>query len=109
METSIESAMSDEPKVIDSLVSFHDAPGGELITEQTQYIPDEFITELRNEKAESLHTPAGEFHRVASIPVIWVEEMRRRGLDIYRDDIKDILKMLRKLEAEHFITTNKRV
>jgi hypothetical protein len=96
-----------EPQVIDKLVSFDTAPGGDLVTKHQQYIPDEFLSDLRRERMNSVSTPAGEFHRVASIPVIVVEELTRRGIDIYRDSIQDILKMLRKIEAEAFITSNK--
>jgi hypothetical protein len=95
------------PQLIDKLISFEDAPGEPLVIKHTQYIPDDFLGELRKEREASLSTPAGEFHRVCSIPTAWVDEWLAEGFDIYREPIKDVLKRLRAKQLDGFITSNK--
>lgn len=95
------------PFIHEKLVSLEDAPGGELLVKEQQYIPDEFLTELRHERSDSLHTPAGEFHRVCSIPTAIVDKWMREGFDIAREPVREILKRLRKEERDAFITSNK--
>lgn len=91
----------------ESLVSFDNAPGGDLVIKAEQYIPDDFVTACRNERADSLSTPAGEFHRVASIPTSVVDEWRAQGFDINVEPVSEILKRLRNKQLDGFITSNK--
>lgn len=95
-----------EPQVIEKLVAFDENVDG-LFVKETQDIPDEFLSALKLERAESLHTPAGEFHRVAAIPTIIVDKWYREGFDIHREPVPAILARLRKEEADAFITSNK--
>jgi len=94
-------------RIIDKLVSFDTAPGGDLVIKHEHYIPDEFISSLKLEKADSISTPAGNFHRVCSIPLGAVDQMVKEGIDLYRSPIRDIMRWLRKHDADAFITTNK--
>lgn len=96
-----------QPTVIEKLVSFHNDPGGALVIKNTQEIPDEFLTDLRNERLDSLHTPAGDMHRVCSIPTVLADEWKRQGFDIMVEPIPEILKRLRKFHLDGFITSNK--
>ena len=95
-----------EPHVIEKLVSFSETPDG-LLVKHEQHIPDEFLSDLKREREDSLSTPAGTFHRVASIPTVVADKWAKEGFDIYRAPIKDILARLRKHELEAFITSNK--
>lgn len=96
-----------QPQVIEKLVSFHNDVGGGLVVKHEQYIPDEFVSSLRREREDSLSTPAGEFHRVASIPTGVVDKWIKEGFDINVEPIKEILKRLRKEQIDGFITSNK--
>lgn len=96
-----------EPQVIEKLVSFHDDIGGGLVIKHEQDIPDDFIMDLRREREDSLSTPAGEFHRVASVPTALVDKWFKEGFDINREPVQAILKRLRKEQFDGFITSNK--
>ena len=72
-----------------------------------QHIPDEFLSELRKERMDSLHTPAGDFHKVASIPAALVDQWAAEGFDVFRAPLKDILKRLRQEQLDAFVTSNK--
>jgi hypothetical protein len=92
-------------KTIEKLVSFETAPGGDLVIKHEQYIPDEFISDLRREREDSLSTPAGEFHRVLSIPTALADEW---GMEfIMNAPIGEIKKRLQKAQLDAFITSNK--
>jgi hypothetical protein len=93
-------------QLIEKLVDFGEQ-AGERYVRQTQYIPDDFLSQLRNEKIESLHTPAGEFHRVAVIPTHIVDRWASEGFDIHREPAAEIIKHLRKEQLDGFITSNK--
>jgi hypothetical protein len=103
-----------QPQVIDKLVSFDEdysdsTAGTRLVIKHTQEIPDEHIAALKRDKIDTLHTPTGDFYRVASIPVSVVEYLQSIGFDISQEPIQATLKMLRKLQMDAFITTNKRI
>lgn len=103
-----------QPHVIENLVSFDEdhtdsAAGPQLIIKNEQVLPDEYISTLKREKIDTLHTPSGEFVRVATIPTSVVEAWQREGFDINNEPIRDILARLRKLDMDAFITTNKRI
>ncbi len=95
-------------KLLDKLVDFADDTAG-LVIKHTQEIPDEHLSSLRLERADSMSTPAGEMHRVCSIPTSVVEDLKRSyGFDLMQcNDIHEILRMLRKHELDSFITSNK--
>lgn len=95
------------PILIDKLVSFEDDIGGGLVIKHDQFIPDDFVPSLRREREDSLSTPAGEFHRVASIPTALVDQWKREGFDINVEPVREILKRLHKQQFDGFITSNK--
>ena len=74
---------------------------------RTQYVPDWYLDELRREREDSVSTPAGEMHRVASIPVVVLEEWAAEGFDYHRAPIEEILARLRKRALDEFITSKK--
>lgn len=101
----------EEPKVLDSLVSFdEDRTTNELIIKREQYIPDDWLSEIAKEKIDSKNRPTGDFHKVATIPVEVVDElMRRYGFDVFTAPARETLKMLDRYALDNFITTNKRI
>jgi hypothetical protein len=100
-----------QPNIIEKLVSFEDAPGvgpnAGLIIKEEQFIPDEFMSALRREREDSIHTPAGEFHRLCSIPTAVVDKWTREGFDIHRAAPREILRRLRNEQLDGFICSNK--
>lgn len=99
--------MSDNPHVIDKLVSF-DMNCGDLVIKHSQYIPDEFLSDLRKQREDSLHTPAGEgFHLVGSVPTAVADRWMREGYNIYLEPVTESLKRLRLEQLDGFIASNK--
>lgn len=101
-------------ELIDKLVSFDEdhtdsADGPKLVIHHQQHIPDEHISQLKRAKIDTLHTPAGDFHRVCSIPTGIYEAWLREGYDASKEDIRTTLARLRKHDMDAFITTNKRI
>ena len=97
-------------KLINHLVEFLDGDeSNPLVIKKTQELPQEFLDSLKAERDASTSVPAGEFHRVASIPTVVYEKWLREGYDAQKEPIA---KTLAKLKAEHldaFITTNKAI
>lgn len=103
-----------QPKVIDTLVSFDEdhsnsADGPKLIIKHEQNIPDEFVSQLKRDKIDTLHTKMGDFYRVATIPLAIVEKWDRAGFHIEEHSAHEIMAQLRKEDLDAFITTNKRI
>lgn len=75
-----------------------------------QDITDEYKQGLRDEKAESTRKRERNFMKVGSIPVIFVNEWKRQGFDIFDKNVKfaDIAKRCRDLGLDDFISTAKR-
>ena len=93
-------------KILESQVDFKENTDG-LIIQTSQAIPDSFLKDLREERFESKHRRANDYHRVASIPVAVVDKWIREGYDFHNAPIKDILIKLRSENLEAFITTDK--
>jgi hypothetical protein len=78
---------------------------------RTQEIPEDFLTGTK-EQRDASSAPAGDFHKVASIPVAVVEQWMREGFDVMKDrniTVKDIVARLKKENLTAFLTTNKRL
>lgn len=75
-----------------------------------QDITDEYKDGLRDEKAESTRKRERNFMKVGSIPVLFVNEWKRQGFDIFDKNVtfKDIAKRCRELGLDDFISTAKR-
>lgn len=79
-----------------------------LTIRKDQHITSEFLDGLKEDRLASKDR-SSEFHKVASIPVVVVEKWMREGFDIYREDIKAIMKKLRDEDLTAFIATDKKV
>jgi hypothetical protein len=78
-----------------------------LIIKREQDIPDEHIAQLKRDKIDPEHKRLGEFHRIASIPVVIVEKWMREGFRIEEHSARELLAKLRHEDLDAFITTNK--
>lgn len=83
--------------------------GEALAIKRRQEIPDWYLAQLRDERIESKHAPAREFHRVASIPVAVVEHMQREGIDPYKAPIKDVIRWLKMHDYGALLTSSKSI
>ena len=77
--------------------------------ERYQEIPQEFIDGLQAERHESKHRRAGEFMRVASIPVSIVEKWDREGYDVRSEPYRKTVAKLKAEGLDYFLTTDKDV
>lgn len=78
-----------------------------LLIRRSQHIPDQFISDLKQQKMASSGVREKDYMKVASIPVAVLDTWAAQGYDIYKMTAKEIIK---KLQAEHldaFITTTK--
>jgi hypothetical protein len=82
-----------------------DADG--LHLRRTQYVPDEYLEELRMEREDNRTVRAGDLHRVGSVPAIAIEEMHAEGFDYVNAPIEDILLWMRLHGYDEWITSNK--
>lgn len=80
-----------------------------LYVHKAQQITDEYLDGLKDARIASTSAPAGEYHRIASIPVALVEKWLNEGFDVYKESAKAILKRLRNEDLGAFITSNKSI
>jgi hypothetical protein len=93
-----------QPEVIEKLVSFEeDHADQKLLIRHEQHIPDEYISTLRRDKVDTLHTPKGEFYRIATVPTAIVDLWLSEGFDIHKESIQATLARLRKHDMDAFI------
>ena len=95
-------------KLIDAAMDVVQDTDG-LYRTSTQEIPTTYIDQLKREKTASGYTKSGEMMKMASIPVVVVEQMAKEGIDVYKAPIKDLIKWLRNNDMDHFITSEKRI
>lgn len=78
-----------------------------LVVEKSQALPDEWLQSLKDERFESKHRRAGEFHRAASIPVALHEMWLKQGYDCTKEPIAKTLAKLKHENLDAFITSDK--
>lgn len=100
--------MTKDPKVLADVSWDIDENLDGLLIRKDQEITTDFLDGLKEDRMASKAT-AKEYHKVASIPVVVVEKWLREGFDIYREDLKAILKKLRDEDLTAFIATDKRI
>jgi hypothetical protein len=101
----------EEPQLINSLVSFEqDADGKNLYVSKTQEIPDSFLADLADKRLASTNTRANDFYQVASIPIAVVDDLLTNyGFDVMTAPVRETMRMLKKLELDRFLATQKRI
>lgn len=80
-----------------------------LVIQTSQAIPDSFLRDLKEERFESKHRKAGEYMRVASIPVVVVDKWKREGFDFDNAPVREIITKLKMEGLDAFITTDKAI
>lgn len=87
-----------------------DRSDNSLTISQEQFIPGWFLDDLADERQASTNMRAGEFHHVAAIPEAVVWELKRKyNFDVLTAPVRETLAMLKKLDLDNFIATNKRI
>lgn len=100
--------MTKDPKVLADVSWDIDENLDGLLIRKDQEITTDFLNGLKEDRLNSKDR-AKEYHKVASIPVVVVEKWLREGFDIYREDLKAIMKKLRDEDLTAFIATDKRI
>lgn len=97
--------------IIDSNVELieGDSASRKLVIKRTQDIPSSFLDDLKHDKFATSNRPAGNWHRIASIPTGVVEKWRREGFDIHNASAKEIVRRLSSEDLGAFITTTKAI
>ena len=100
-----------EPGLINPLVSFEqDVDGKNLQIINTQEIPDSFLQSLADKRIASTNTRANDFYHVASVPIAVVDHLLTHyGFDVMNAPVRETLAMLKRVELDHFIATQKRI
>lgn len=82
---------------------------GNVVRRLQQEITSSFIDDLRDARHESLNTPAGNYHRVAAIPVAIVEKWMQEGFNIFDKNVSipEVLRRLHGDDMQNFIATSK--
>lgn len=94
----------------EKLVDFQeDHANNKLVIKHEQYIPDDWVADLKRDKIDPDHHREGEFMKLATIPVALYEQWLREGFDVAKAPIKDVIKRLQRLDMDAFIATNKRI
>jgi hypothetical protein len=101
----------EEPQLINALVSFEqDADGKTLYVNQTQEIPDDFLRAQADKRLASTNERATDFYEVASIPIAVVDHLLTHyGFDVMTAPVRETLRMLKQLELDQFLSTQKRI
>ena len=92
----------------DTVSRFLDTAAG-LVLRTSQAIPSTHMDALRIIRDASLERPAGNFERVASLPVVLVERWAAEGFDVHRESAKAIVARLRAEHLDAFVTTKRRL
>lgn len=110
-DTGLLAAEYDQTPVFDSVTDFDQSDSaGSLIIKKHQYIPDDFISDLKSNKMDSRNTPCGEMLHVCSIPVSVIEWLKEvHHFDAMNEPIRRTIVMLQSLGMDAFITTDKRI
>jgi hypothetical protein len=99
------------PHMYDAEVSFdQDRSNNDLIIKHHQYIPDDFVSDLKAGKMDSKNARSGDMMLALSVPVSVIEDLQRLyNFDAMNAPIAEVRKMLERLHMDAFIATNKRI
>ena len=99
------------PPMFDHEVDFEeDRSNNSLIIKNHQYIPDDFISDLKAGKMDSLNKPSGEMQLMMSVPVSVIEDIKAKyGYDMMVEPMRRSISMLKLLHLDAFITSDKSI
>ena len=79
---------------------------GERAIRTQQEVPEWFLEQLRQIKAQSV-TNRSDWQLACSIPVVVHHEWLKEGFDCTREPVRETIKRLKRLHLDDFIATNK--
>lgn len=97
-----------KPKLLSSTADFT-IDVDQITRRHSQEISQEFLDDIRNARNASTSQREGDFQRVASIPVVIVEQWKREGFDVFKETPRAIIARLKQCDLQAFITTDKKV
>jgi len=74
-----------------------------------QVIPMAFTDEIKSYRDEVSAGSCPNYHKVASIPAIFVTKFMKEGFNVYKESPRAVIAYLKRHGLEDFIATNKRV
>lgn len=87
-----------------------DRSTNDLIIKRHQYIPDDFVSDLKAGKIDSKNTRSPDMLKVMSIPVSVIEDLKRLyNYDAMEEPIRRTIQLLKALHMDAFITTDKSI
>jgi hypothetical protein len=104
-------AAIDKTPMFDAQVDFdQDRSTNDLIIKHSQNIPDDFVSDLKSGKMDSLNTRSGDMMHTMSVPVTVIEDIKRDfGFDMMVEPQRRSMTMLKALGLDAFIVTNKSI
>jgi hypothetical protein len=97
--------------MFDTQVDFdQDRSNNDLIIKRHQYIPDNFIDALKSDKMDSYRRPSGDMLHMCAIPVSVIEDLKEfHQFDCMNEKLPAIIKKLKQLGLDAFITSDKQI
>ena len=93
----------------DGIKETYHTEGDNFVIQRCQDITDEFLAENRRMREEQSRTRCREYHKVASIPVIFVHKWLKEGFNIYEETEAALVRKLKADGLDDFLTTDKRM
>lgn len=95
--------------IIDAQFDIEFESDGSALIKYTQDIPQSFIDSCREKYDTSRDARAKEFHQVASVPEILVDQWRAQGFDVMKEPVRATVARLKAENLDYFLTTAKKV
>lgn len=97
--------------LINPEIEFQNDSDNALVIKNQQHIPQSFLDRLKVARDESSANKMGDYHRVASIPVVVVEKWMREGFNIWDKNVKasEVVARLKSENLDAFLTTTKSI
>ena len=80
-----------------------------LFMQHDQELTDPFLDRIKDTQTASRNSRESEYMEICEIPVAVVDQWKRAGFDIYKENAKSILKRLRAENLQAFISTSKAI
>lgn len=96
--------------MFDTEVDFaQDRSTGDLVIKRHQFIPDNFVSDLKAGKMDST-ARSGDMMLAMSVPVSVIEDIKENfGFDMMEEPIRRSIQMLKALHLDAFITSTKQI
>lgn len=81
----------------------------DMTMKQSQHISQDFLDNLKEDRIQSMGRREGDYMKVASIPIIVIDQWKREGFNIYEHSGEEIIARLQKQNLGAFMATDKKV